>query len=128
MPYGDESCVAEIYRKRRKSGLSDIFHESYLILGSITDSLVADTVLEQLIPAINVKEAEPRRIENGKAKSNIAHKKGTVIKVLEKSRHSVVTPEHLAWTLNIGLDKAKQMLRVTNQCGIRTAVRPTSRR
>ena len=120
MPYGDKSCVAEIYRKRRKSGLSDILHKSYFILVSITDSLVADTVLEQLIPAINVKEAEPRRIENGKAKSNIAHKKGTVIKVLEKSRHPVVTPEHLAWTLNIGLDKAKKMLRVATNCVICT--------
>ena len=49
MPYGGKSCVAEISRKRSKGGLGEIFHDSKLILDSITDSLVADTSLEQLI-------------------------------------------------------------------------------
>ena len=45
MSYGDKSCVAEMSNKWSKGGLSDIFHKSKLILGSITDSLVADTTL-----------------------------------------------------------------------------------
>ena len=74
-----------------------------------------DTLLELLISAINVKEAAPIRINNGKAKAKMAHKKITVSKVVANSRHFVVTPDHLAWTLNIVLDKENQMLRFTNQ-------------
>ena len=40
----------------------------------------------------------------------------------------MVTPEHLARTLNIGLDKSKKILWVTTQRGICTAVHPISRR
>ena len=73
-----------------------------------------------------MKEAAPSRISNGKAKSKMAHKNGTFNKVVANSRHSVVTPEYLARTLNIGLDQAKQILRVTTQRVIRTAMHPTS--
>ena len=40
----------------------------------------------------------------------------------------MVTTEHLAWKLNIGLVKVNPMLRVTTQCGIDTAVHPIIRR
>ena len=40
----------------------------------------------------------------------------------------MVTPEHLAWTLNIGLDKANQMLKIATQRVICTAVYHFSRR
>ena len=40
----------------------------------------------------------------------------------------MVTPEHLARTLNIGLDKANQMIRIATQCVICTAVHHFSRR
>ena len=43
----------------------------------------------------------------------MSHKNVTVNKVVSDPKHSVVTPEHLSWTLNIGLDKSNQMLRVT---------------
>ena len=97
-----------MFRKHSKGSQSYIFHESDLILVSITDSLVADTALEQIISAINVKEAAPRRISDNKAKSKMAWKKGTVRKVLVNSSHSWMTPEHLARKLNIGLDKARK--------------------
>ena len=54
MSYGDKSCVAEMSNKWSKGGLSDIFHKSKLILGSITASLVVDKALEQPILVINV--------------------------------------------------------------------------
>ena len=75
MPYGDKACVSEMSRRQSKGGLSEIFHKSDLISGSITNSLVADTALERLISSINVKEAAPSCINNGKAKSNMAQKK-----------------------------------------------------
>ena len=127
-PYRDNACVAEMSRKCSKGGPTDVFHESDLILGSVTDSLVEGTTLERLFSAINEKEAAPSRIINVKAKSKVAHKRGTVNKMVANSRYSVVTPEYLARTLNIGLDKSKQMLLVTNQCGICTAMHPISRR
>ena len=73
---------------------------------------MADTLQERLVSEINVKEASPSGVINGKYKANMAHKKGTVNKVVAKSRNYVVTPEYLAQTLNIGLDKAKQIIRV----------------
>ena len=49
-------------------------------------------------------------------------------KATSNSRHSRVTPKHLAQMLNIGLDKAKQMRKVTTQKGVHTAVNPIYRR
>ena len=100
------------------------FHDNDLILGLVTDSLVADTALEGLVSAINVKEAAPSHISNDKAKANMAHKKGKVKKVVSNSRHFMVKPEYLARKINIGLYKVKQVLRVTTQCVICTAVHP----
>jgi hypothetical protein len=51
-----------------------------------------------------------------------------VSQVASKTRHSKVTPEHLARAWNIGLDRAKETLRVTTQKGIRYAIHPIHRR
>ena len=102
-------------RKLRKGSPNYLFHDSDLILGSVTNSLVADTDLEKLVSAINVKEAAPSRIINEKDKENMAHKKGTVNKGVANSRHSMVKPEYSEQTINIGLYKAKKILRVTTQ-------------
>ena len=75
MPYGDKACVSEMSRKQSKGGQSEILQKSNLIFVSISNSLVEDTSLELLISAINVKEAAPRRITNGKAIANMAHKR-----------------------------------------------------
>ena len=48
--------------------------------------------------------------------------------VITNDRHSKVTPEELARKWNVGLQTAKDMLQVTTQCGIRTAVHPMTRR
>ena len=124
MPYRDKSCVAEISRKLRKVNLTDFFQDSDLILGSVTNSMVAYTALEGLVSAINVKEEAPSRISNEKTKANMAHKKGKVKKVVSNSRHFMVKPEYLARKINIGLYKVKQVLRVTTQCVICTSVHP----
>ena len=54
-PYRDEACVVEMSRKWSKGCLTDLLHESDLILELVTDSLVADTALYRLVSAINVK-------------------------------------------------------------------------
>ena len=54
--YGDEACLAEMSRKKRKDVPTDVFHKSDLILGLVTDSLLLDIALEWLVSAINMKE------------------------------------------------------------------------
>ena len=115
MPYGEKACVAEMSKKRNKGGMTDFFHESDFVLGSVTESLVADTALERLVTAINVKEAAPSRINNFKDKAKVENKKRTFNKVTANSSRSVATPEHLAPILHIGLDKVNQMIRFTTQ-------------
>lgn len=44
--------------------------------------------------------------------------------VASQTRHSKLSPEHLARTWNIGLDQAKETLQVTTQRGIRFAIHP----
>ena len=104
MPYRDKSFVAEMSRKRSKGGTTAFFHKSDLILGLVTNAPVADTSLERLVSAVNVKEEEPSRIRNGKSMTNMAHKKWTLNKVVVNLRHSAVTSEYLSRILNIGLD------------------------
>ena len=78
IPYGDKACVFKMSRKQSKSGSSEIFYKSDLILGSIPNSMVVDTALDQLISAINVKEAAPSCIHNGQGKDGT--EKGSIQK------------------------------------------------
>ena len=55
MPYREKACISEMSRKQSKGGPSEIFYNTNLILGSISNSLLADKVLERLISVINVK-------------------------------------------------------------------------
>mgnify|MGYP003502375870 FL=1 len=48
--------------------------------------------------------------------------------VITNERHSKVTPEELSRKWNVGLQTAKDTLRVTTQKGIRTAIHPMTRR
>jgi hypothetical protein len=47
-----------------------------------------------------------------------------VSQVASQTRHSKLSPEHLARTWNIGLNRAKDTLQVTMQQGIRFAIHP----
>ena len=49
-------------------------------------------------------------------------------KVKDKTRHSFVTEENLSRKMNIGLEKAKQMMRATTKKSIQTAVNPITRK
>jgi hypothetical protein len=52
----------------------------------------------------------------------------SIQEISSDTRHSKVTPQHLARAWKIGLEKAKEMLRVTTQKGIRYAIHPIRRR
>ena len=51
-----------------------------------------------------------------------------VCAVITNERHSKVTPEELSRKWNVGLQTAKDTLRVTTQKGIQTAIHPMTRR
>ena len=125
-PYGDNYDVAVKAARRicEQRTRAPIEYESDLVLGSISGSFVGATMYERLVSSVRVTYPTSKR-KPSKANGSTPRKAS---KALSNSRHSKVTPEHLARTLNIGLDKAKQMLRVTTQKGIRTATHPIHRR
>ena len=126
-PYGDNASVTiqSVHRALEKRKRSPVEYESDLVLGSISGSFVCETAYERLISSVRVEYPRSKR----SASKAVAHGKGrTIRKMVANTRHTVLTPEHLARTLNIGLDKAKTMLKVTTQKGIRTAVHPIHRR
>ena len=116
--------VKSLSKKRERDEYHGFIHESDLVLGSICDSLVADKAVERMISAVTVHSVRPR--ENGKKKATRGPR--TMSKVIANTRHSVITAEHIARTFNIGLNKAKETLRVTTQKGVRTAQYPLTRR
>ena len=78
-------------------------HESNMVLGSISGSFVGATMYKRLVSSVRVTYPKAKRKQN----KTIEKKTRRASKALSNSRHSIVTPEHLARTLNIGLDKAK---------------------
>ena len=100
-------------------------HESDLGLGSISGSFVGDTMYERLVSSVRVTYPTSKRKQENDGAKRPARKAN---KAISNSRHSTITPEHLACTLNIGIDKANQMLKVTAQKGIRTAAHPIHRK
>ena len=49
-------------------------------------------------------------------------------KVKSKTKHSVIKAEQFLRKINIGLEKAKQIMRATTQRGIRNSVHPITRK
>lgn len=81
--------------------------ESDLILGSISEGLVEKVSTERMISQVRISTAEA---------------------VTSRTRHSEINPERVQQVFHVGPDKAKHILRVTTQAGIRTAVHPIQRR
>ena len=77
---------------------------------------------ERLISAVNIATTYRDDIDH-------SHQRGNQLcSVITNERHSKVTPEEVARKWNIGLQTAKDTLKVTTQAGIRTANHPMSRR
>ena len=87
-------------------------------------SFVPELAFERHVSSVKVTYPSSKR-SGGKPKA--AKGPRCVDKTRSFTRHSVITPEHVSRMHNVGLDKAKQMLRVTTQKGIRTAVHPIHR-
>jgi hypothetical protein len=57
-----------------------------------------------------------------------SEEKRRVSSIITNNRHSAATPEDLAQLWNVGLQTAKDMICITTQKGIRTAIHPMTRR
>ena len=51
----------------------------------------------------------------------------TMKRVKANTRHSIITAEHLARNMNIGLERSTQMMTSTTQKGLQIAVHPITR-
>jgi hypothetical protein len=86
------------------TGDTDMFAESNQVLGGIS-SIYSHTMLT----------------------NRVTQSVRKIAQVASKTRHSKVSPEHLSRAWNIGLDRAKDTLRVTTQKGIRYSINPIHR-
>ena len=82
--------------------------ETDRILGGIKDVFVERATKELFVASIKVGDVKLKTTKS-------------------KTRHSVITPEEMSWKFNIGIDKAKEMLKLTTQKGIGHAVHSLQR-
>ena len=90
-------------------------------LGQISSVYNPRDFTERLISAVNIATAYRDDIDAQKEARKLSS-------IISNDRHSAATPEDLARLWNIGLQTAKDMVRVTTQKGIRTAIHPMTRR
>ena len=100
-----------IPRNIRQVRTITISSESDLVLSQISDALTQPTLLPALVAG--VQHRNPKR---------------HVLAIATNDRHSEVTPEALSAKWQIGLQAAKDTLKVTTQHGIRHAIHPLKRR
>jgi len=90
-------------------------------LGKISLTFNEKTFCKRLIGSVNIATAHRADIDEAIEKQKESG-------VITTDRHSKVGPEELSRKWNIGLQMAKDTLKVTTQHGVRTAVHPMTRR
>ena len=110
-PYGDNAIRVNSMATGDKRLRVEVEHESDLCLGSISRHLAPDICYEKLINSVTVNSFRHGKIPPKKGGRNMKEFKSHI-------RHSVITAEHLARKMNIGLEKYKQMIIETTQKGI----------
>ena len=90
-------------------------------LGKISSAYIEREFCERLIGSVNIATAYRKDIDEWEEQKKVSS-------IITNDRHSKVSPEELARKWNIGLQTAKDTLKVTTQIGIRTAVHPMTRR
>jgi Fe2+ or Zn2+ uptake regulation protein len=95
--------------------------ETDITLSLISEVYDARNFCERLISSVNIATAYRDDLDAWEEQRKVSS-------ITSNDRHSRVTPEEVARKWNIGLETAKNTLRVTTQYGIRTAVHPMTRR
>jgi len=106
---------------RENGSQIDTNGEIEMNLGQILSVYNPRDFTERLISAVNIATAYRDDIDAQKEARKLSS-------IISNDRHSAATPEDLARLWNIGLQTAKDTVRVTTQKGIRTAIHPMTRR
>jgi hypothetical protein len=83
-------------------------NESYVVLASVASTLTMESMLTRILSKVCVATYLPQDCD----------------RKIAAMRHSQVTAEELAKKWRVGIDTARQTLKVTTQLGVRTAVHP----
>jgi hypothetical protein len=97
------------------------YGETKIELGKISSTYNPKEFCNRLISAVNIATVYRDDIDQWNNERKISS-------IISNERHSKATPEELARKLNIGIQTAKDTVRVTTQRGIRTAIHPMTRR
>jgi hypothetical protein len=99
----------------------DRYSEVEQVLGQISSVFWEESFYKRMVSAVKVVttfwDDIDERIDGRQASS-----------IITNNRHTKVTPEEISRMWSTGLDTAKDMMQVTTQLGIRTAVHPMNRR
>ena len=118
-------AISEIARANKPPLLT---HKLDIHLGGISDWLVEQTMTERLIASVNIKGVNKLKPREEQKPLLPNHYSIRVSEIASKTRHSVHSPEEVSRKFNIGIERAKETLKVTTQKGIRHAVHPLHRR
>jgi hypothetical protein len=91
-------------------------NESDVVLASVSSTLMMKSRLTKILSKARVTTYLPQDCDR------------KIAAIGSKTRHSQVTAEGLAKKWRVGIDTARQMLKVTTQLGVRTAVHPLTQR
>jgi hypothetical protein len=97
------------------------YGETEIELGKISNVYNTKDFCDCLVSAVNIATTYRDDIDQWNEERKVRS-------IITNERHSKATPEELARKWNIGIQTAKDTLRVTTQRGIRTAIHPMTRR
>ena len=105
-PYGVNSVRVNTMTEGGKICLLVVEHESYLCLGSFYGNLLPEVCYERLVNSANFNSSQHSK--------SLPKRAGRTMKMVKaNTRHSFIISEHLACKMNIGLEKAKHIMRET---------------
>ena len=118
---GLPKCQVMSIRKEQSTARIVHYGEVENELGKISPVYDPRSFCDRLISAVNIATTYREDIDKWNEDQKVSS-------IISNERHSKATPEELARKWNIGLQTAKDTMRVTTQRGIRTAIHPMTRR
>jgi hypothetical protein len=106
--------------KEEGQAQAERYGETEIELGNISNVFNTKDVYDHLISAVNVAMTYRDDIDEWSNEQKISG-------IISNEPHSKVTPEEIARKWNIGIQTAKDTVRVMTQRGIRTAIHPMTR-
>lgn len=115
---------------RHLAQISPVYDEEQFVHSMLDDTNMTESALDAMLTEnkLVVPEFQDNSADIISQVQRAGSERPTVMGVWSRTRHSKVTPEHIAKTWNISLDKAVETMRITTQKGVRQGVHPLHRR